>query len=596
MQCNHCYSPIKKQYFICPSCLHQTISEKQKQFDQTYYHAEQLKLQLEKSLPLQQSLQERKLRLSKQRIQLLKEYIKQLKQENHNLLKKNEKLYQEQSQKKEVLQLSLDQLKNLIQLHKENIKKIKNFENLENFKDKIYKIRKRSCLTLFQSFPFYTDKGKLNLIFEDFKNKLMIVNIFVNDNSKYLFFLNFNLPIYLINENFNFIDILLKFNHLDYNLQNNILQFDNWPSNEKLSNIFGYIILLLQQLEIILKIKLPNKMIYRGNHSLILENIGNDKIFKTIKKENDVTNDGLNMLMPKINTNLAKVMTVEPKYKYYPLFDGDLNSVLNEMNINNNSSNRANTIANDQIGSLSSLNNNNNGSTINSPRMRYGSNLNSSTEKLILNSSSVMMATTTTSIPNNNVIVTNNDYTRSPNNFNSAPTPTPETIILDGNMDVHHQQQEVMSPKEQFVKGVRLLNENILALCHLQGIMVSKANECNLFHNLLILYFYENIGCEGPFHYYPISTMSLKKKNLQEENNNNSTNVELDNNAFSQFDFMKGNINENYYIDKETGIVKKIIVNKSAVVDQLKKVSYKKKNSLLSNVIKENYLEDSILM
>ena len=124
--------------------------------------------------------------------------------------------------------------------------------------------------------------------------------------------------------------------------------------------------------------------------------------------------------------------------------------------------------------------------------------------------------------------------------------------------------------REGFVRAVELLNDNVIAICHGQGIMVSEINSRNLMHNLLTLYHYENIGCVGPFLY----TSKVKKTE-----------------EIADISVFKTNINENhYFIVNEVAqevIMKKIIVHSKETIS----TQTIKNNSVISGHLKEDYLD-----
>eukprot|EP01080_Neovahlkampfia_damariscottae_P001111 gene1111-10625_t len=55
---------------------------------------------------------------------------------------------------------------------------------------------------------------------------------------------------------------------------------------------------------------------------------------------------------------------------------------------------------------------------------------------------------------------------------------------------------------ESFRISLNLFNDNVLALCHAQGIVVLESNIQNFQINFLSLYHYEHLGATGPFVYY----------------------------------------------------------------------------------------------
>ena len=128
-----------------------------------------------------------------------------------------------------------------------------------------------------------------------------------------------------------------------------------------------------------------------------------------------------------------------------------------------------------------------------------------------------------------------------------------------------------LSSREQFAESVQLLNDNIVAICHAQGIMVSKHNSNNLFHNLLTLYHYENIGRLGPFSFYGYS-----------KHRNTSSNATVTH--------FKSNILENYYYDQAMDIMRKIIVNPPEDLCLPQRPTAFK--DMFANIIQENYLHD----
>jgi len=492
MQCSVCCGAIKKQSYICSDCLDQTVRERSEAYHKLKKRRDELKEKLETAiLPReQQSLNyERNIRAQKHKNQLLREYIKQLQQENNNQDQINRKIYADHQEKQRQFERAREELLSAVREHKEIVFraiKERNEKEIHKYVERYIKNRRRLCISLFDSFPIFTDsvttKGRILSTAKSTTSSTKIINIHITSGSDttLLYFCNkdFSLPIGVISEGFDLIKAVQN------DTENKLVK--------TLPSMLGNMVLLLNELSCILQHPLPFPMVYWGSKSYVRDLEKTELTTRVIDTGHTVEiNDSMNISTlsssvvsesedgsPVLQTSLRKYLVPEPIFKVYPLYEQEPGDT----------------------------------TPLKSPR--------GNTE--------------------------NSSGTPSSSSSDSLKSPSKTEI------------KELVTPKDKFVKGLKLLNDNILALCHGQGIMVSNTNENNLFHNLVILYHFENIGRIGPYSF--VHTNS------------------------------KGN-SDNVYMDNET--TKKVFVyGTGAPTSSSTTTNIKKNKTVIGGVLDHNYLKE----